>query len=89
MGLAAEQQRGVPPDLPVRRTTLKFASIKCRLCDTHCTDGGQPTNVSVTLEGQAHVTIETDATGQFNEFTKPEKPTICSVYGYSTLRFID
>ena len=55
MGLAAEQQRGPRPDLPARRTTLKFASIKCQLCDTDCTDGGRPTNASLTLEGQAHV----------------------------------
>lgn len=90
MGLAAEQQNGThppTPDLPARRTTLKFASIKCRLCDTHCTDGGQPTNVSLTLEGQTHVTM--DATGQYNEFAKPVKLTVCSVYGYSTLHLLE
>lgn len=67
-GLGSRTTEKRPPILPARRTTLKFASIKCQLCDTHCTDGGRPTNVSLTLEGQAHVTMETDATGQYNEF---------------------
>lgn len=63
-GLGSRTTERAPPlNVPARRTTLKFASIKCRLCDTHCTDGGRPTNVSLTLEGQAHATIETDATG--------------------------
>lgn len=48
-------REGPRPNLPARRTTLKFASIKCQLCDTDCTDGGRPTNASLTLEGQAYV----------------------------------